>query len=136
MTKTRAFTFYYERIVFLFWISCAQMSELAESLPRKFIQCRHLDVESTTGDLGTRGRECASIPPTEKLSDEVAVIAATNTSPAQTSASLQTISEEPTGDGKEVCEGEFRELYLTTSQEARLLSSGSEDREVDMTAWF
>ena len=44
----------------------------------------------------------------------------------------QTVSEEPVEGAKKICEGEVIGLDLTTSQEARFLSSGSEGRGIEM----
>ena len=79
--------------MFPVWISFDKNSEFAGTLPRKFIQHRHLVVGSTTVDPGARGGECSSLPPKEKISEDVAVIAATDTSPAKTVAIMQTKSQ-------------------------------------------
>ena len=99
------FTFWYERFLFLVWIYCAKINEVAGTLRDKFIYFRHSGVESITANAGSRGGQGSSLPPTEKSTENMAVIAATDTSHGRTISRLQTISEGPTGDVKEVGEG-------------------------------
>ena len=77
------------------------MSKFAGILPRKFIRFRHSGIESLTAGPESRGGDCSDLPPTEKSTEDVLIIAAIDTPPAKTMTMVKTVSEGPMESARE-----------------------------------